>query len=94
MEYAWKSSLGIGIFQRATQQLYNDQGYYWPTTAEGVAVLSTITTVVMQWWSKLLSAIFKATETLGGTPVILLVRHHSIMKSLAHQSGNLKVNMF
>ena len=30
--------------------------------------------------SKLLSAIFKVTETLVGVPVILLVRHHEIMK--------------
>ena len=29
--------------------------------------------------------IFKATETLGGAPVILWVKHHGIMKSLAHQ---------
>ena len=38
---------------------------------------------------KLLSASFKATETLGGAPVILWVRHHSIMKSLrAHKEEN------
>ena len=29
--------------------------------------------------------IFKATETLGGAPVILWVKHHGTMKSLAHQ---------
>ena len=39
----------------------------------------------MPWCSKLPSAIFKAIETLGGAPVILCVRHHSIMKSVAHR---------
>ena len=40
MEYLWKSSLWIGIFQRATQ----DQEYYWPTIYRaGAAVVSTIT---------------------------------------------------
>ena len=37
----------------------------------------------MPWCSKLLSAIFKVTETLGGAPVILW--NHGIMKSLAIQ---------
>ena len=37
------------------------------------------------WCSKLLSAIFKATETLSSAPVILRVRHHGIMKSLSHR---------
>ena len=37
------------------------------------------------WCSKLLSAIFKATETLDGAPVIPCVRHHGIMKSLEHR---------
>ena len=48
----------------------------------------------MPWCSKLLNAIFKATETLGGTPMILCVRHHGIMKLLVHRVENLKVNMF
>ena len=49
----------------------------------------------MPWCSKLLSAIFKAlkaTERVGGAPVILWVRHHGIMKSLAHRR-KLMVNM-
>ena len=38
---------------------------------------------------KLLSASSKATETLGGAPVILWVRPHSIMKSFrAHKEEN------
>ena len=46
----------------------------------------------MPWCSKLLRAIFKATETLGGTPVILWVRHHGIMKSLAHRRYKKRLN--
>ena len=34
------------------------------------------------------SAILKATETLGGAPVILWVRHHGIMKFLGHKEEN------
>ena len=47
----------------------------------------------MPWRSVVLpSAIFKATETVGGTPVILGVRHHGIIKSLAYRR-KLRVNM-
>ena len=39
MEYVWKSSLWIAIFQR----LLSDQEYYWPTIYRaGAAVVSTI----------------------------------------------------
>ena len=48
-------------------------------------LLSAASFILMPWCSKLLSAIFKATETLGGAPAIVWVRHHGIMKSLAHQ---------
>ena len=48
-------------------------------------LLSAASLMLMPWCSKLLSAIFKATETLGGAPAIVWVRHHGIMKSLAHQ---------
>ena len=34
-------------------------------------LLSAASFIVMPWRSKLLRAIFKATEALGGTPVIL-----------------------
>ena len=44
MEYVWKSSLWIGIFQRATQ-FNNEQEYYWPTIYRaGAAVVSTVIT--------------------------------------------------
>ena len=50
-------------------------------------LLSAASLIVMPWCSKLLSASFimQHAETLGGMPVILWVRHHGIMKSLAHQ---------
>ena len=48
MEYAWKSSSWIGIFQRATQL----QEYYWPTIYRaGAAVVSTITSLWTVLWS-------------------------------------------
>ena len=44
MEYVWKSSLWIGIFQRARTQEHNQQEYYWPTIYKTeAAVVSTIT---------------------------------------------------
>ena len=55
-------------------------------------LLSAASFILMPWRSKLTSAIFKATETLGGTPVILGVRHHGIIKSLAYRR-KLRVNM-
>ena len=52
-------------------------------------LLSAASFILMLWCSKLLNAmIFKATETLGGAPVILWVRRHGIMKSLAHKEEN------
>ena len=43
MEYVWKSSLWIGIFQRAT----NEQEHYWPTIYRaGANVVSTITSLI------------------------------------------------
>ena len=50
-----------------------------------LSALSATSFILIPWCSKLLSAIFKATETQGGAPVILCVRHHGIMKSLAHR---------
>ena len=48
MEYVWKSSLWIGIFQRATQL----QEYYWPTIYRAAAaVVSTITSLWTGLWS-------------------------------------------
>ena len=46
---------------------------FYPEEASSIAI---------PWCSKLPSAIFKATETLGGSPVILWVTHHGIMKLL------------
>ena len=56
-------------------------------------LLSAASFILMPWRSVVLpSAIFKATETVGGTPVILGVRHHGIIKSLAYRR-KLRVNM-
>ena len=50
MEYVWKSSLWIGIFQRPTQP----QEYYWPTIYRtGAAVVSTITSVLLFGYNRI-----------------------------------------
>ena len=49
-------------------------------------LLSAASFIVVPWCSRTPKGEFyNATEKLGGTPVILWVRHHGIMKSVVHQ---------